>query len=407
MPQKRRPTTTKERIRTGQPYADKLRSEVTALSRKVTQIGNRAAMVPEVVGATARQLAPHATAAISGSQQNILNADPTDDELAILPTGELYMPHLHVRRRLNKAFGTGCYVVREVSPVSRQGDQVIQTWAIDIDGLGERARATGGAEYRERNKRTTWDDAIESAKSIAISRCGKAMGIGLILTDKRFCRAWRAIHCGIAKVTDFRNRESYQWRRIDDEPLPGEQAFADPTTDPAKAAEWAAKVRRKVNDDTTDDSQPARPPQSRSGQPVPGSGPKPAGHGTTSQPAGGPAAGASTVKDGEVLPATRGGFAPPTAPDTPQVFVRAEFVKADTVPGKAGQYQLHRCETVYAVGDGRTGRAEYAFFDPDFLPKLKRLADKQQPCILEWEQSKKTPGQYKLIEWEILTGDVK
>lgn len=402
MPQKRRPVKTRTKPKTN-PLAG-LRSEVTALARKVTHIGSRA-QVPDTIGATARQLAPRAAAAISPSQQAILNADPSNEELAILPTGELYIPHLHVRRRLNKAFGTGCYVVRECSPVSRQGDQVIQTWAIDIDGLGERARATGGAEYRERNKRTTWDDAIESAKSIAISRCGKAMGIGLILTDKRFQRAWRAIHCGIAKVIDWRNRDSYQWRRIDDEPLPGEQAFVDPNVDPTKAAEWAIRVRRKVNDDTTDDVQPTRPPQSRSGATPPGSGPKPAGHSTTPA-AGGPADGGAPVKDGELLPATRGAYAPPTNPATPQVFVRVEFVKEGTVQGKDGTYKLHRAETVYAVGDGRTGRAEYAFFDPDFLPKLRRLADKQQPCILEWEPSKKQPGQYKLLEWT-LTDDVK
>jgi hypothetical protein len=399
MAQKRKPTKTRT-------AADaKLRQFTSRITSTVQSLARRVEQNTQVHGNTALAPAPRAAQGITAAQRDVLSADPTNSELAILPTGELYIPHLHVRRRLNRAFGAGCYVIRECSPVSRQGAQVIQTWAIDIDGLGERARATGGAEYQERNRRTTWDDAIEAAKSIAISRCGKAMGIGIILSDKGFQRAWRAKHCGIARVLG-RDRgghpkESYQWRRLDDEPFDNEQEFVDPNKDAEKAAAWARKVRRVWNDDTTDDDpgqRQARPPQSRSGATPPGSGPKPAGHGST------PAA----VQDGEVVsgpPATTSPFAPPADSRTPQVFVRCEFVKEDSIPGRKGTYKLWRCETVYAIGDGRTARAEYGIFDADFPPKIDRLITKQQPCELEWRESTKHNGQYWLVGFEVLTSD--
>jgi hypothetical protein len=377
----RKPATkTKAKIDPRLHKLNELKTNVTALTRTV-QTMSKAATAPAQV--------PRAAKAITREQIEILSADPSNAEIAILPTGELYLPHLVIRRRLNSAFGTGCWVVRECSPVSRQGAQVIQSWAIDIDGIGERARATGGAEYRDNNKRTTWDDAIESAKSIAISRCGKAMGIGIILSDKNFQRSWRARHCGVALVKGRRG-DSYQWRRLDDDPFDGEIDFADPTKDATKAAQFAKQVRRKMNDDMQDDPQPARPTQSRSGQVPP------------SQQGARPAPPTPPIQNGEVLPATTGGvYAPPPSFATPQVFTHAEFIKDE------GNFKLHQCETVYALGDGRTGKAQYAFFDADWLPKIKNLIVKKQPVEIEWVESKTHRGRYRIKSYELLTGEVK
>jgi hypothetical protein len=379
MPQKR--TKTKPRVDPRLRDFAKLRTDVTALSRRV------GTMTP-TQGTAALQPAPRFTAGITTAQQHILEADPTDSEIAILPTGELYLPHLVVRRRLNKAFGTGTWVVAERSPVQRQGDQVVQTWSIDIDGLGERARATGGAEYRANNPRTTWDDAIESAKSIAISRCGKAMGIGIIMTDRRWVRSWRGAHCVVVQCTIRRRngtQEAYYWRRRDDEPLDGEHRIFDPKEDAKAFADAASRVRRKLTDTMVEDAEPARPAQSKSGATPPGQQRE--------------AARPSNVIDAQI--ATTTPFQPPKSEDTPQVFVRAEFVR------DAGSYKLHRCETAYAVGDGRTGRAEFIFFDPSWLDLIKKLIQRQQPCTLRWEESQKQRGTYKLIEWQPLTGAVK
>ncbi|NOS67940.1 MAG: hypothetical protein HOO67_06305 [Candidatus Peribacteraceae bacterium] len=159
------------------------------------------------------------------AQQKILQDKTDPEDLDILPTGEVYLTQVKYRMRLNKAFGAGGWALCPIGKPILQSGVVMREYAFYVDGRFI-AEAIGECEYQESNKRMTYAQALEGAKSNALVRCCKDIGIAAECWDKRFVTQFQKDHC----VRVWRDRQKYdkpQWRRKDAEPWYDEQGVVE------------------------------------------------------------------------------------------------------------------------------------------------------------------------------------
>lgn len=391
---KARPTTTRRSTSTAEKLRNltKPRAGNTALSRRV-------AAVEKQIKSNVRE-AEHVSTAhtqwLDARQRAILSADPSDAELAVRPEGHVYMPHVFVRNRLDKVLGEGCYFIIETGPPAKQGNEVVQAWRMDVPGIGTVASATGKAMYHATNAAMGWGDAVEACKSRAIMRIGKALSIGKILWAPQFQQQYRAEHCVVVECEKHGRQGTkieFYVRHKDRDFLDGERRVVGPAD-----RENMRKVRRRQTDDVID-SEPASPPQSRSGQSASGqTGTPPAGSAPRQAPPR-PAGGGTTASAAMAATDMR----PPQQAATPQVFVSVDFIKAD--PGPPA-YRLWRAVTRYDIGQGRHHTAEYAVFSDTIAEALRLLVVNETPCEVTWQTSRES-GKHKITEVLPLTPPAK
>lgn len=166
--------------------------------------------------------------AISTDEWNVLNAPIEPGELDVKPdsTGAVYMSHIHVRRRLNDAFRPMGWALIPVTDARFDPNSkvVVQWWDLFIHG-NFAARAMGGQKYLgDSNDNMTFDDAVEGAKSNALMRCCKDLGVAAACWDRSFADIWRGEHC--VKVW-IKGKNKPQWRKIEALPFYNEERLAD------------------------------------------------------------------------------------------------------------------------------------------------------------------------------------
>lgn len=178
--------------------------------------------------------------AVPDSAAAILTAAVQDDEIDILPTGELYMGHSRYRQRLTQAFGPMAWGMRPLGGHQYDSTEgtLYREWGLFVRGRLA-AIAVGSADYHETNDRMSYADAAEAVKSNALSRCCKDLGICMELWDRRWAERFRREHC--VKVWRDKARKGqggYEWRRKDADPFYDEKVQAMP--DKAKPQTAAA-----------------------------------------------------------------------------------------------------------------------------------------------------------------------
>jgi hypothetical protein len=217
--------------------------------------------------------------AVSERAAEILSMPLTDDEVDILPTGEVYLSQIGYRRRLMAAFGPGAWTLVRVGPSIQQGNTLVQEWELHVLGRFVSV-AYGEADYHESNPRTTWATAFESAKSNALMRLCKDLGVASECWDRRWTEQFKARCC--TRVWR-RGEKKPQWRRLDAPPFFDETGEAKPTGP-------AAVETFDVEPPPVEGSGSAR---SRSAAPAPSA---PAANG---QPSGPPRRGTGTITTGQ------------------------------------------------------------------------------------------------------------
>lgn len=202
---------------------------------------------PEVVAGASSQ-------PISEGQWVILNKPVEPQELDVKPdsSGAVYIGHIHIRRRLNAAFRPGGWALVPVTDARYDPDSkvMVQWWDLCINGQFA-SRALGGQRYTgdDGDSQTTFDDAVEGAKSNALMRCCKDLGIASECWDRAFTEAWRAEHC-VRVWVDGKKRP--QWRRIDAPPFYKENGVTDDSPNRDKYVSVKhGKPAQKPNDGTT------------------------------------------------------------------------------------------------------------------------------------------------------------
>jgi hypothetical protein len=133
-----------------------------------------------------------------------LGADFPDDAFRPGAAGKenlLYIEHAFLRDRLNDVFGPGQWSLiprsRWSQPFSyeKKGGEEVHGEKIYVEAmLLIRGcfvdEAIGDMDYFPKNNATNYGDAVEGAKTQALRRCAKTLGIGLQAWKKGWCEGW-------------------------------------------------------------------------------------------------------------------------------------------------------------------------------------------------------------------------
>lgn len=209
---------------------------------------------------------------LTQAQKRLLRVEATHEIIEILPTGEIYVPGDKWRKTLTDAFDPLGWFLRKGAihmDLHEDKDKDKSVLYLEVFLFASRcsvcmfslnscrckvaeakpgrfqkvliASAIGAASYHPKNPRTDYDDAVESAVTNGIMRCGKAIGLYANAWDRKW--AEDAKYAIAVKVTtrDWNNRSRDYWRRWDAHPLDGETGIvqgspnADKYTPPASA----------------------------------------------------------------------------------------------------------------------------------------------------------------------------
>lgn len=196
--------------------------------------------IPLDLDATAvqRRFAGASLLSIQPEEQALLEAPFPDEEIEILPTGEPYAPQGRYRARLNQVFGTGRWALLPLTDHVLDGKTVIQPWVLVIRGAVAAVASGAGNSGFE----SDLAQQSETAKSQALTRACKDLGIGLYLAQKRWAESFRERFCVLLDAKFRKDKDwSRMWRRTDGVPFPYEgqihrQPKAAAPASPAPAA---------------------------------------------------------------------------------------------------------------------------------------------------------------------------
>lgn len=157
----------------------------------------------------------------------ILGEQISDDDHDILPTGEVYVPQVHYRRKLIKAFGYGGWALLPRFEWKIEGDILFREFALFVGGRYV-SEAIGTQKYSPKdNERMTYAEATESAKSDALKKMCKDLGIASECWDRRWCEAWKKKFAILVTYEEVirgakTGKKKRAWRRKDAPPVPYE-----------------------------------------------------------------------------------------------------------------------------------------------------------------------------------------
>ena len=153
-----------------------------------------------------KMLATAGTLELTEAQNKILYAPINDSDVYIKPDGLIYLSWIKYSNRLTGAFtGTGWAMIPQGMP-KIQNNLIVWGFHLVIKGI-YCGFAIGEQQYFD-NGRMTFGEACEGAKSNALMRLCKALGIGLELWDKQFIERWLATYAN--KKWDDEKRK-YLW----------------------------------------------------------------------------------------------------------------------------------------------------------------------------------------------------
>ena len=150
------------------------------------------------------------------------------DDVEIRPDGLIYLPEIKYRRRLNQAFGPGAWGMMPTERPTVKDNVIMRPYALYVSSRFV-SEAIGEQEYFENNPTMTWATAAEGAKSNALMRCCKDLGIASELWDPGFIERWKKEYAIQVWIT---GKNKPQWRRKDRDPFFNERgAVSDKAKD--------------------------------------------------------------------------------------------------------------------------------------------------------------------------------
>lgn len=170
------------------------------VSAQPAQITAAQAKVEAVAQLTMKAYERASTLQLSEKEITALQADFPDSAFQPGAAGKehlIYIEHAHLRDRLNQVFGPGQWAI---VPRSRwaedfrtfkggQASRVYVEAMLLIRGCFV-SEAVGEMEYYPNNATQNYGDAVEGAKTAALRRCCKELGIGLQAWKKDWCQGW-------------------------------------------------------------------------------------------------------------------------------------------------------------------------------------------------------------------------
>lgn len=167
---------------------------ITPAQAKIDAVANLTMKAYE--RASTLQLTPEEVAA--------LQADFPDEAFQPGAAGKenlIYIEHAHLRDRLNQVFGPGQWSIvprnrwAEDYSFTNKYKETVEASRVYVEAmLCVRgcfvAEAVGDMVYYKNNESQNYGDAVEGAKTAALRRCAKELGIGLQAWKKDWCLGW-------------------------------------------------------------------------------------------------------------------------------------------------------------------------------------------------------------------------
>lgn len=132
-----------------------------------------------------------ATEAFPEAARKVLAEGVNPHDVEIKPDGIVFLPGVAYRRILTRAFGAGGWALAPRSPSRVMGNIVVYHGALFCLGRFV-AEAVGECFYREGNSNMSYASCVEGAKTDALSRCCKDLGVATEMWDANWREKWKA-----------------------------------------------------------------------------------------------------------------------------------------------------------------------------------------------------------------------
>jgi hypothetical protein len=134
-----------------------------------------------------------ATAPFPEESRRVLAEAVNPHDVEIKPDGIVFLPGVAYRRILTRAFGAGGWAIAPRSPARYMKDNNIVVYHGALFCLGRFvAEAVGECFYRDNNPNMSYASCVEGAKTDALSRCCKDLGIATEMWDANWREQWKA-----------------------------------------------------------------------------------------------------------------------------------------------------------------------------------------------------------------------
>ena len=154
------------------------------------------------------------TLKLDENAEKVLDEPLEDADVLIRPDGLVYLPWTYYAKKLNRAFGRLQWgIIPSGNPVSKDVgyDNILVAWNfwLVVKGIPI-AFSVGETTYRTTNKSMSYTDACEGAKSSALARNCKQLGISLELWDKEWIEGWK-----MNNAETYKKDDRVLWRKKD------------------------------------------------------------------------------------------------------------------------------------------------------------------------------------------------
>jgi hypothetical protein len=160
-------------------------AETTDLAPSLAQQDNGAAIRPSfMTGFDGMASEPFPEA-----NRKVLAEHVPPEAVEIRPDGIVFVPGVYYRRQLTKAFGAGGWALAPRGPARVMGDLVV--WPGALYCLGRFVSEAVGECMYHQNSNMSYASCVEGAKTDALSRCCKDLGMATELWDAAWRDQWK------------------------------------------------------------------------------------------------------------------------------------------------------------------------------------------------------------------------
>lgn len=147
---------------------------------------------------------------LTDEQKNILYAPVNTEDVEMRPEGLIYLPWREYQDRLRKAFGLEYALIPNGNPqIDTNSGNIL--WGFYLIIQGHMMAYAIGEQVYSGNSQMTWTDACEGAKSNALMRVCKDIGIGTELWKPSFIREWKEKN--LCRYEQYKNnKDKLVWR---------------------------------------------------------------------------------------------------------------------------------------------------------------------------------------------------
>jgi hypothetical protein len=169
---------------------------------------------------------------LTKEEQSMLSSPPGPDVVEIRPDGVVYAPWSGVAERMDDALGIGEWtLVPEGKPMLQDG---FVCWQFHLFVRGHWVTTSIGEHPDPKRRKLSLANRAEAAKSDALTKCSKALGVFREMWIRGWTKEWQAENCERvwALQDEYTPSGAWLWRRKDKRPFwkegkPGRQSESE------------------------------------------------------------------------------------------------------------------------------------------------------------------------------------